>query len=116
MKTQTSLSLLSAVALLLLQASCAGTVNVVKTGKGVFPPTSASEIDILKTKPDRAYDELGVVDAMNFPVKGVAKMHNALRAKAAPLGASAVIITDEGIISNGWAMVRFCSGAAIRYR
>jgi hypothetical protein len=113
---KTTLQILAVTSLLLLYTGCAGTVSVVKTGKGIFPPTAASEIDILKTKPERPYEELGVVDAMDFPIKGVAKMHNALRAKAAPLGATAVIITDEGLINNGWSLVRFCSGAAIRYR
>lgn len=97
-------------------SSCVGTVGIVKTGKGAYSPTSASEVEILKTKPEKAYEELGVIDAMNFPVKQVAKMHNALRAKAAPLGANAVIITDEGLINNGWGIVRYSSGAAIRYK
>ncbi len=105
-----------AISIVALISSCAGTVGIVKTGKGAYSPSSASEIEILKTKPDRAYEELGVVDAMNFPVNGVAKMHNALRAKAAPLGANAVIITDEGLINNGWGIVRFSSGAAVRYK
>jgi len=97
-------------------SSCAGTVSIVKTARGAYQATSASEIEILKTKPDRAYEELGVVDAMNFPVNGVAKMHNALRAKAAPLGANAVFITDEGLLNNGWGIVRYSSGAAVRYK
>lgn len=97
-------------------SSCVGTVGIVKTGKGAYSPSSASEIEILKTKPEKAYEELGVVDATNFPVNGVAKMHNALRAKAAPLGANAVIITDEGLINNGWGIVRYSSGAAVRYK
>ncbi len=97
-------------------ASCAGTVDVVKTGKGIYSPSAPSEIDILKTRPDKAYEELATVDALNFPIKGVAKMHNALRAKAAPIGANAVLITDEGVINNGWGIVRFCSGVALRYK
>ncbi len=96
--------------------SCAGTVTIVKTGKGLFAPTSASQIEILKTRPERSYEELATVDALNFPVNGIAKMHNALRTKAAPLGASAVFITDEGVINNGWGIVRFASGVALRYK
>lgn len=97
-------------------ASCVGTVDVVKTGKGIYGPSAPSDIDILKTRPDKAYEELATVDALNFPVNGVAKMHNALRAKAAPIGANAVLITDEGVINNGWGIVRFCSGVALRYK
>ncbi len=42
----------------------------------------------------------------------VARMHNALRAKAAPLGADAVVLINSGIDENGklWA-----TGAAVRY-
>lgn len=96
--------------------SCAGTVGVVKTGKGIYPATNANEVEILKTRPEKSYDELATVDAMNFPPNGVAKMHNALRAKASPLGANAVLITDEGIINNGWGLVRNASGVALRYK
>lgn len=106
----------AALSLLFSLASCAGTVNVVKTGKGIYSPSAASEIEILKTHPVRAYDELATVDALNFPTNATAKMHNALRAKASPLGANAVLITDEGLINNGWGIVRFCSGVAIRYK
>ena len=115
MKTATQ-NILLALSAALLISSCAGTVTVVKTGKGIYPPASASEIEILKTKPERQYEELAVVDAINFPVNGIAKMHNALRAKAAPLGANAVILTDEGVLNNGWAVVRYASGAAIRFK
>jgi hypothetical protein len=111
-----SLLRLASFGLMFTLASCVGTVTVVKTAKGVYPATSPSGIDILKTKPERKFEELATVDAMNFPPEGIAKMHNALRAKAAPIGANAVLITDEGLISGGWGTVRFASGVALRYQ
>lgn len=107
---------LSLVVLTIGLVSCAGTVDVVKTSKGVYPATVASQIEILKTRPDKAYEELATVDALGFPIKGIAKMHNALRGKAAPLGANAVLITDEGLLNTGFGYVRHCSGVALRYK
>ena len=44
-------------------------------------------------------------------------MHNAIRAKSAPLGADAVIITDEGIYTDPWVgPAKYASGVAIAYK
>jgi hypothetical protein len=97
--------------LLLLLVGCAS-VDVTKTGKGFYDPTNPNDVDILKTRPDKPYEELGTVTAVKFIATDTAKMHNAIRAKSAPLGATAVIITDEGIDRDyRWAM-----GVAIRYK
>ena len=97
--------------LLLLLVGCAS-VDVTKTSKGFYDPTNPNDIDILKTRPDKPYEELGTVTAVKFIATDTAKMHNAIRAKSAPLGATAVIITDEGIDRDyRWAM-----GVAIRYK
>ena len=98
-----------------LLASC-GTVDVVKTGKGVYNATSPSDVEILKTRPEKSYEELATVDAYSFPMNGTAKMHNALRAKTAPLGTNAVLITDEGLINTGMGATRYASGVALRYK
>ena len=64
---------------------------------------------ILKTRPEESYEELGVVSVTGFSPSQTAKMHNAIRAKSAPLGANAVIITDEGIYTDPWAgPVKLC--------
>jgi hypothetical protein len=87
-------------------------VDITKTGKGYYPPTNPNEVEILMTVPTRQYVELASVTTTGHSVRAEAKMHNAIRAKAAPLGANAVILKDQGILGNGerWAM-----GVAIRY-
>ncbi len=91
-------------------------VDVTKTAKGSYDSTDANEIEILKTKPEsREYFELGTVTATGFATSDVAKMHNAIRSKAAALGAEAVILTDEGVVRGGWGMERWAMGAAIRW-
>jgi len=92
-------------------------VDVTKTGRGFHQPTSASEVEILKTNPAREFTELGTVTVTGFSASESAKMHNAVRTKAAPLGATAVILTEEGITPGGWfsSSKRWATGVAIRY-
>lgn len=96
----------------LLLAGCA-VVDVTKTAKGFHEPTNANDIEILVTRPERSYEELGTVTASQFMPQETAKMHNAIRSKAAPLGANAVILASSGILPNGrqWA-----TGVAVRYK
>ncbi len=102
-------------AFLLMVSGCA-TVDITKTAKGVRNPTNPAEVMILKTRPDKPYEELGVLTVTGFSPSQTAKMHNAIRAKSAPLGADAVIITDEGIYTDPWAgPVKYASGVAIAY-
>jgi hypothetical protein len=98
--------------LLLTLVGCAGVVDVTKTSKGFYDPTDPNEVEILKTIPGKPYDELGTITAVKFKASNTAKMHNAIRAKAAPLGATAVILTQEGIDGKK----RWAIGVAIRYR
>ena len=95
---------------------CGSVVDVTKTAKGFFQPTDPNNVEILKTVPTRAYEELGTVTANDFPVNDVAKMHNAIRSKAAALGADAVILTQEGILSGTWSSSRWSIGVAIHYK
>ena len=88
-------------------------VDVTKTGKGFHEPTNANDIEILVTRPDRAYEELGTVAASKFKPQETAKMHNAIRTKAAPLGANAVILGQSGILPNG---TQWATGVAIRFK
>jgi PBP1b-binding outer membrane lipoprotein LpoB len=110
MKTRTRLALILGSVLLL--AACA-TVDVTKTAKEVFAPTDPNKVDILMTKPDRGYTEVAAVSTTNWEPGETAKMHNALRAKCAPLGADAVLIINSGINPNGklWA-----TGVALHYQ
>ena len=97
-------------------AGCA-TVDITKTGAGYFDPVPASTVEILKTKPDRAYVELATIDVAGFTPRDTAKMHNAIRSKAGPVGATAVIITDENMVYQPYVgAVKYVSGVAIRYK
>jgi hypothetical protein len=88
-------------------------VDVTKTAKGFHAPTNPNDVEILMTKPDRSYEELGTIVAVKFSPSDTAKMHNAIRAKAAPLGASAVILTGVGIAQNG---KQYAIGVAIVWK
>ena len=97
-------------------ASCA-TVHVTKTGSGFYEPVSPASVQILKTKPDRPYTELAVMDISGFNVTDTAKMHNAIRTKAGPIGADAVIITDTSMVPDGWGgTTKYASAVAIKYK
>ena len=96
-------------------ASCA-TVDITKTSSGYSEPTDPNKVEILKTRPEQTYTELGTLTVTGFDSSDVAKMHNAIRQKAAPLGAHAVIVTEEGMVPEGFGNYsRWATGVAIRY-
>jgi hypothetical protein len=103
---------LSALLLTIVTFLGCASVDVTKTGKGYYPPTNPNEVEILMTVPTRPYEELASVTTTGHDVRAEAKLHNAIRAKAAPLGAHAVILKDQGILSGGQ---RWALGVAIRY-
>jgi hypothetical protein len=113
MKTIIHKTLLTFVVSLLV--GCAS-VDITKTGAGYFAPTDPNQVEILTTVPTKPYTELGTITISGFPAKEEAKMHNAIRAKAAPLGATSVIIQSQGMIPlslGGYE--RWATGVAIRY-
>lgn len=91
-------------------------VDITKTAKGFYEQTDPNEIEILKTRPEKPFIELGTVTATGFQPQESAKMHNAIRSKSAALGANAVILTEEGIIRGDWRIERWATGVAIRYK
>ncbi len=99
----------------LLGSGCA-TVDVTKTAKGFFSATRADDVEILMTLPPRAYVELATVSTTNWKPAETAKMHNAMRAKTAPLGAHAVVIMESGIIRTQNANWMWSTGVALRYK
>ncbi len=107
--------LLIVAATALLLTACAS-VDVTKTSKGFHQPTDPNVLQILKTVPSKPYEELGTVTVTGFSADATAKMHNAIRAKAAALGAHAVVLTDEGIIKDGWSLQRWATGVAVHYK
>lgn len=97
-------------------SSCS-TVDVTKTGRGYRPPTNPNAVEILMTVPSRPYEELGSLTVQGFQLREEAKMHNAIRAKAGPLGANAVIIQSQGIIPTGLGGgTRWATGVAITWK
>lgn len=89
------------------------TVDVTKTAKGSFSPTIASEVEILRTRPERSYIELATVTTTGHSPSQEAKMHNALREKTAAFGANAVLLTESGVNQDGYLWSR---GVAIRWK
>lgn len=106
------LNLIAAVLAVACLTGCA-VVDVTKTAKGFHDKTDPNAVEILKTRPERAYEELGTVTAAQFNPMETAKMHNAIRSKSAALGANAVILTEEGILPNGR---KWATGVAVRFK
>ena len=89
------------------------TVDVTKTSKDVYPATNPNDVEILTTIPaDRKYEELATISTTQWDPSQSAKMHNALRAKAAPLGANAVVLLNSGVDQRG---LLWSTGTAIRF-
>lgn len=100
----------------ILITGCA-TVDITKTAKGYYEPTDPDFVEILHTKPERSFLELGSMSTTGWETRDTAKMHNALRAKAAPLGADAVIILNSGITPGAYGSRTMWSTAiAIKYQ
>ena len=97
--------------MLLIAWGCA-TVTVTKTAKGYFTPKDPDDVEILITIPRRPFIELAAATTMNWKTRDTAKMHNSLRAKCAPLGADAVILTSSGMYGKYY----WANGVAIRYQ
>jgi hypothetical protein len=87
-------------------------VNVTKTAKGYYDPTKADDVEIVMTVPSKPFTEIATVSTRGWTTDSEAKMHNALRAKCAPLGANAVILRDSGVDYNGY---YWANGVAIRF-
>ena len=95
---------------------CAPIVDVTKTVKGAYNPANPNDVEILMTRPEKPYVELGSVTASGFDLGDTAQMHNAIRARSAPLGADAVILTNQGIVPLTFGgYTQWATGVAIRY-
>jgi hypothetical protein len=115
MKIPKSLQIVASFAILTLLVACAN-VDITKTSSGFHDPTNPNSVEILKTRPALAYEELGVLTVTGFDSSETAKMHNAIRTKASALGANAVILTEEGIVPKGFGVYeRWATGVAIHY-
>jgi hypothetical protein len=92
-------------------------VDMIRTSPSVYAPNEPNKVNILKTRPDEKYIELGSVTTTGYSASQEASMHNSIRTKAAALGADSVIITSEGLIPESWGRhQRWATGVAIRYK
>ncbi len=107
--------ILASLGILLLLCGCAN-ISVTKTAQGYLEPTKPDTIDILTMKPERPFQELATIAVYKWNPKNTAKLHNALRAKSAPLGANAVVLLNSGINTDGYATYLWATGVAIRYK
>ena len=108
-------TLLAAVVVFLL-VGCGTGVEVTKTAQGTYTPTNPDDVEILLTRPEKQYEELGTVTVKDYNTSYRAEMYNAIRAKVAPLGADAVILTSQGVRPVGGANLMWAYGVAIRYK
>lgn len=103
--------------LALLTLSCGPTVDVTKTSGTALTPTTPANVQILYAPPTRAYDEIGLLSTRNNPSYGMDKAENAMREKAATLGADAVILNKQrefhvNLLQSGFDL----DGIAIKYK
>ncbi len=106
-----------AIATACLALGACASVDVTKTVKGFYQATDPNTIEILKTRPTKSYEELGTITVTGFDADETAKMHNAIRAKSGPLGANAIILTEEGLVKDGmFSYKRWATGVAIVYK
>jgi hypothetical protein len=87
-------------------------INVTKTTKADYSPTDATDVEILLNRPERPFIELATVGVTGVNVNDTKKMHDTLRAKAASLGADAIVIMNQGIAKR----YIWVTGVVIRYK
>jgi hypothetical protein len=108
---------LALIGVALFVVGCTPNVDVTKTSKGFHEATNPNNVEVLHTRPDRKFTELGSLSTSGWASSDTAKLHNALRAKAAPLGADALIILETGMTPDGWGkMQMWATGVAIKYQ
>lgn len=99
---------------LVLLCGC-GSIKVTGNGK-TYPATYPGDVQILKIKPDRHFEELGDVSATDWPESKLPQMLEHLKAQAAKLGANAVFISSEGVTRHDFTNFRWATGSAIRWK
>jgi len=105
----------TALALGLALAAC-GSVSVRPSRSGVTasPRPAGCQVEFLRTTPDRGFDEIAEVYSY---YSWVAEPEDVLREKACELGADAVLVTRDFLVSTGrGGDHKLISGFAIKYR
>jgi len=104
---------LLAVLVFFASLSCAvERIDVTKTTKTLYSPTTPNAVEILLHRPEKPFIELATVGVTGVNVNETAKMHDTIRAKAALLGADAIVIMNQGISGR----YIWLTGVAIRYK
>ena len=111
-------SAISAIWLAGLAGCFSNYVDATKTAKGFTAPTDPNNIEVLRTKPERHYLELGTLTTSDWALGDTAKMYNALRSRGAEMGADAVLIISSGQnVDPFWGTTfMWCSAVAIQYQ
>jgi hypothetical protein len=107
--------LLAAIAL----AGCAPRVAVMPSGTGVgaTPKARDCRIDFFRTRVGRPYEEFAALHVEGSSWDGPEDLQEAIRTKACALGADAVVVTQEFLVTQAGGIVHVTmNGAAIRYR
>lgn len=95
---------------------CGPTVNLTKTTARALPPSDATKVAILQTRPTQPYEELGLLATRNAPDFDVEKVYAEFRKSAATLGADAVVITNRRDFRIGFQSGFDLDGLAIKYK
>jgi hypothetical protein len=102
------LALVTAAAALFLGAGC-NTAPITTTqalGGPAFPPSDPTKVEILRTMPTRPHVRLGEIRAESSSTSTeVAKIEDAIRQKAAKLGAEAAVVVLDQVQTTGAAAV-----------
>jgi hypothetical protein len=97
------LSLWVALACGVSSCSTIGTRTTPYAAAPQLPPTTPNHVKILRVQPPAPYQELGtiVVDGSTAPIPPPEKFEDALRQKAADLGADAVVVVGDRVQPDG---------------
>jgi hypothetical protein len=89
---------------ILVLAGCGGPfTDVTKTSAGFDQPTNPNNVEILYLPPaPGTYQEVGAIVTEGWYVHDIAKMHNAIRDKAAGAGATAVVLQQQYFTGDFW--------------
>ena len=92
-----------------------GCVDVTKSGSA-FPPTSASKVELLLENPARPYKVVAKLSTSSWWTFQADAMHEAMKKKAAEVGADAIVIDAEGVRTIGLGSYeRYAQADAIKY-
>jgi hypothetical protein len=102
--------------LVLIVSGCASSVEVTKLTPESYPASQPAQVEILKIKPDKPYAQIADVSAMQFPNSQSERRYAEMRAKAAKVGADAILITSEQTFRRDFVLYRSVTGVALKWK